>query len=62
MTEGHWLGCEKRPDTMLSLVRGLTSDRKFRLYACACVRRVWPHLLQEDLGRRLLELDRKSVV
>ena len=43
MTEAEWLaGTDPRP--MLEYVRGKVSDFKLRLFACACVRRVW-HLL-----------------
>ena len=40
MTEHEWLACTD-PKPMLEFVRGKASDRKLRLFTCACVRRVW---------------------
>jgi hypothetical protein len=39
VTEAEWLSCTD-PETMLQFVRGNASDRKLRLFACACCRRV----------------------
>jgi hypothetical protein len=54
VTEGNWL-TSTDPIEMLEFLRnsGKTSDRKLRLFACACVRRVW-HLLP-DAGRQIVE-------
>jgi hypothetical protein len=51
-TEAEWLACSS-PARMLSAGRGM-SARKLRLFACACVRRVWP-LLRNQRSRRLVE-------
>jgi hypothetical protein len=37
MTEVEWIACEK-PDWMLDYVKGLVSERKLRLFICACCR------------------------
>ncbi len=52
MTEAEWLACGS-PARMLTAGRGM-SARKLRLFACACVRRVWP-LLRNERSRRLVE-------
>jgi hypothetical protein len=41
MTEAEWLACAD-PTPMLTLLRGKVSDRKLRLFACACWRRFYP--------------------
>src|SRR5438105_15548485 len=53
MTEAEWLACTD-PKPMLELLRGRGSARKLRLFACACVRRVW-HLLADPRSRRAVE-------
>jgi hypothetical protein len=40
---------------MLLHLRGRGSNRKLRLYACACCRRFWP-LLRDERGRRAVEV------
>jgi hypothetical protein len=40
MTEEEWLSCD-HPALMLNLIRGKSSERKLRLFACACCRSVW---------------------
>ena len=37
MTETDWLACVD-PETMLRFLLGKTSNRKLRLFACACFR------------------------
>ena len=48
MTEAEWRACTY-PEKMLEFLKGKASERKLRLFACACVRRAW-HLLS-DTGR-----------
>lgn len=40
MTEAEWLASTD-PRQMLAFLKGKVSDRKLRLFACACTRRVW---------------------
>jgi hypothetical protein len=50
MIERQWLACTD-PDLMMNLWQGKTTERKLRLFACACARQVW-HLLEEDSAAR----------
>lgn len=49
MTESQWQSCTD-PDLMLGFLRESASDRKLRLFACACRRNVWDFL--DDRARR----------
>jgi hypothetical protein len=58
MNEAEWDACDD-PDRMLKLVRDRPSERKLRLFACACCRRVW-HLLHPN-SRRAVEVMERYV-
>jgi hypothetical protein len=49
MTEAEWLAGEA-PVPMLEHLRGKASDRKLRLFACACVRHIWDLLATTQSG------------
>jgi hypothetical protein len=52
MTEAEWLACDE-PTPMLEFLQSTASDRKLRLFACACCRRLWP-LLSDERSRGAL--------
>src|SRR5262245_60033164 len=49
MTEQEWLACQNT-QSMLEYLVGRCSHRKFRLFGCACCRRIW-QLLVDDRTR-----------
>jgi hypothetical protein len=53
MTEPEWLA-SNAPDSLLLALTPAASDRKLRLFACACCRRIWD-LLPEGACRQAVE-------
>jgi hypothetical protein len=58
MTEAEWWECTD-PQAMLEFLQGKSDDRKLRLFALACCRRIW-HLLG-DCDRTLVESRERHV-
>jgi hypothetical protein len=54
MTEAEWLACTD-PEPMLRFRKEKVSDRKLRLFACACCRLIW-HLLVDGRSRQAVEV------
>jgi hypothetical protein len=57
MTEAEWLTCAD-PKAMLAHRGQKLSDRKLRLFSCACCRRVWNFVTDERLKTALDNLER----
>jgi hypothetical protein len=47
VTEREWLDSDD-PQVMLHVLQGNATSRKLRLFACACVRRIWPLVPQDS--------------
>jgi hypothetical protein len=60
MTEQEWLTCTK-PEKMLEFLRGNASERKLRLFACACARQLW-QLLAQDVWRAPIDARSRGAV
>ncbi|MCE9560795.1 MAG: hypothetical protein K8U57_01945 [Planctomycetes bacterium] len=54
VSEAEWRACAE-PWKMLRFLRGKASDRKLRLFACACCRAVW-YLLLDERPRHAVEV------
>ena len=54
MTEQEWLACT-HSGSMLLFLENRRSYRKFRLFAVACCRRIWP-LMPEQRSRQIVEV------
>ncbi len=54
MTEAKWRDCVEASE-MLAYLRGRASERKFRLFAVGCCRRIW-ELLKDPRSRAAVEL------
>jgi hypothetical protein len=54
MTEAEWLACDFT-DPMLVFIQEEASQRKLRLFACACCRRIW-QLLTDEQSQKTIEI------
>src|SRR5262249_7031256 len=52
--ESEWLACTDT-EKMLAFLKGRASDRKLRLFVCACCRRIW-QLLTDGRSRKEVEV------
>lgn len=55
MTENEWLEGKDPNEMLLWLIESKPSERKIRLFCCACCRRIW-HLLSDDRCRNAVEV------
>jgi hypothetical protein len=56
MDESTWLSCTDTR-TMLDALEDQATDRKLRLFACACCRRIWPMLNDERSRQAVLRAE-----
>ena len=54
MTEAEWLTCTE-PQNMMEFLGRKASNRKLRLFACGCCRRIW-NLLSDVRSKRAVDL------
>ena len=54
MTEAEWQNASE-PHSMVAFLRDRASDRKLRLFACACCRRIW-HILSDERSRKAIDV------
>lgn len=59
MNESEWHESDD-VNVMLEFLHGKMSDRKLRLFACACCRSVW-HLLEDERSRKAVEIEEAYV-
>ena len=61
MTESEWLACGD-PKTMLTHLgeTATISNRKFRLFGCACCRRIWHAFTDDAAAAAIIELRERT--
>lgn len=60
MTEQEWLRLDRPQQILKALPPGRQSQRKLRLFGCACVRRVWD-IITDKRGRHAVETTERFV-